>query len=53
MQSTQHYIDNEKNFISSIGKNQSTEVIEFKTSIKPIAEPVEIDVDSESCSCKF
>ena len=47
MQSTQHYIDNEKNFISSIGKNQSTEVIEFKTSIKPIAEPVEIDVDIE------
>ena len=47
MQSTQHYIDNEKNFISSIGKNQSTEVIEFKTSIKPIAEPVEIDIDIE------
>ena len=47
MQSTQHYIDNEKNFISSIGQKQSTEVIEFKTSIKPIAEPVEIDVDIE------
>ena len=47
MQSTQHYIDNERNFISNIGQKQSTEVIEFKTSIKPIAEPVEIDVDIE------
>ena len=30
MQSTQHYIDNEKNFISK-KSTQPTEVIEFKT----------------------
>ena len=47
MQSTQHYIDNERNFISNIGQKQSTEVIEFKTSILPIVEQVEIDVDIE------
>ena len=47
MQSTQHYIDNEKNFISNIGQKQPTEVIEFKTSILPIVEQVEIDVDIE------
>ena len=45
MQSTQHYIDNEKNFISKI--TQPTEVIEFKTSILPMVEQVEIDVDIE------
>ena len=43
MQSTQHYIDNERNFISNIGQKQSTEVIEFKTSILPMVEQVEID----------
>ena len=47
MQSTQHYIDNERNFISNIGQKQSTEVIEFKTSILPMVEQVEIDVDIE------
>ena len=47
MQSTQHYIDNERNFISNIGQKQPTEVIEFKTSILPIVEQVEIDVDIE------
>ena len=47
MQSTQHYIDSEKNFISNIGQKQPTEVIEFKTSILPIVEQVEIDVDIE------
>ena len=47
MQSTQHYIDNERNFISNIGQKQSTEVIELKTSILPIVEQVEIDVDIE------
>jgi len=45
MQSTQHYIDNEKNFISKI--TQPTEVIEFKTSILPMVEQIEIDVDIE------
>jgi len=45
MQSTQHYIDNEKNFISKI--TQPTEVIEFKTSILPMVKQVEIDVDIE------
>ena len=44
MQSTQHYIDNERNFISNIGQKQSTEVIEFKTSILPMVKQVEIDV---------
>ena len=47
MQSTKHYIDNERNFISNIGQKQSTEVIEFKTSILPMVEQVEIDVDIE------
>ena len=47
MQSTQNYIDNERNFISNIGQKQSTEVIEFKTSILPMVEQVEIDVDIE------
>ena len=47
MQSTQHYIDNERNFIANISQNQPTEVIEFKTSILPIVEQVEIDVDIE------
>ena len=47
MQSTQHYIDNERNFISNIGQKQSTEVIEFKTSILPMVEQIEIDVDIE------
>ena len=47
MQSTQYYIDNERNFISNIGQKQSTEVIEFKTSILPMVEQVEIDVDIE------
>ena len=47
MQSTQHYIDNERNFISNIGQKQSTEVIEFKTSILPMLKQVEIDVDIE------
>ena len=47
MQSTQHYIDNERNSISNIGQKQSTEVIEFKTSILPMVEQVEIDVDIE------
>ena len=45
MQSTQHYIDNEKNFISKI--TQPTEVIEFKTSILPMVKQIEIDVDIE------
>jgi len=45
MQSTQHYIDNEENFISKI--TQPTEVIEFKTSILPMVKQVEIDVDIE------
>ena len=45
MQSTQHYIDNEKNFISKI--TQPTEVIEFKTAILPVVEQVEIDTDIE------
>ena len=47
MQSTQHYIDNEKNFIAKISQNQPTEVIEFKTAILPMVEQVEIDVDIE------
>ena len=47
MQSTQHYIDNERNFISNIGQKQSTEVIEFKTSILPMVEQIEIDFDIE------
>ena len=47
MQSTQRYIDNEKKFISNIGQKQPPEVIEFKTSILPIVEQVDIDVDIE------
>ena len=47
MQSTQRYIDNEKKFISNIGQKQQSEVIEFKTSILPIVEQVDIDVDIE------
>ena len=47
MQSTQHYIDNERNFIANISQNQPTEVIEFKTAILPMVEQVEIDVDIE------
>jgi hypothetical protein len=47
MQSTQHYIDNERNFIANIGQNQPAEVIKFKTAILPVVEQVEIDVDIE------
>ena len=47
MQSTQHYIDNERNFIANISQNQPKEVIEFKTAILPMVEQVEIDVDIE------
>ena len=47
MQSTQHYIDNERNFIANISQNQPTEVIEFKTAILPVVEQVEIDTDIE------
>jgi hypothetical protein len=47
MQSTQHYIDNERNFIANISQKQSKEVIEFKTAILPMVEQVEIDVDIE------
>lgn len=47
MQSTQHYIDNERNFIANISQNQPTEVIEFKTAILPVVEQVEIDADIE------
>ena len=47
MQSTQHYIDNERNFLASIVEKQSAEVIEFKTAILPVVEQVEIDVDIE------
>ena len=47
MQSTQHYVDNERNFIANISQNQPTEVIEFKTAILPVVEQVEIDTDIE------
>ena len=47
MQSTQHYIDNERNFIANISQNQQTEVIEFKTAILPVVEQVDIDTDIE------
>ena len=47
MQSTQHYIDNERDFIANISQRQPAEVIEFKTSILPMVEQVEIDVDIE------
>ena len=47
MQSTQHYIDNERNFIANISQNQPTEVIEFKTAILPVVEQVDIDADIE------
>ena len=47
MQSTQHYIDNERDFIANISQKQPAEVIEFKTSILPMVEQVEIDVDIE------
>jgi len=47
MQSTQHYIDNERNFIANISQNQPTEVIEFKTAILPVVEQVDIDTDIE------
>jgi hypothetical protein len=47
MQSTQHYIDNERNFIANISQNQPKEVIEFKTAILPVVEQVDIDADIE------
>ena len=47
MQSTQHYIDNERDFIANISQRQPEEVIEFKTAILPMVEQVEIDVDIE------
>ena len=47
MQSTQHYIDNERNFLASIVEEQPAEVIQFKTAILPVVEQVEIDVDIE------
>ena len=47
MQSTQHYIDNERNFLASIVEKQPAEVIKFKTAILPVVEQVEIDVDIE------
>jgi len=47
MRSTQHYIDNERNFLSSMVKEQPAEVIKFKTAILPVVEQVEIDVDIE------
>jgi hypothetical protein len=47
MQSTQHYIDNERNFIANISQNQPSEVIEFKTAILPVVEQVDIDTDIE------
>ena len=47
MQSTQHYIDNERDFIANISQRQPKEVIEFKTAILPMVEQVEIDVDIE------
>ena len=47
MQSTQHYIDNERDFIANISQKQPKEVIEFKTAILPMVEQVEIDVDIE------
>ena len=47
MQSTQHYVDNERNFIANISQNQPTEVIEFKTAILPVVEQVDIDTDIE------
>ena len=47
MQSTQHYIDNERDFIANISQRQPKEIIEFKTAILPMVEQVEIDVDIE------
>jgi hypothetical protein len=47
MQSTQHYIDNERDFIANISQKQPAEIIEFKTAILPMVEQVEIDVDIE------
>jgi len=47
MQSTQHYIDNERNFLASIVQEQPAEVIKFKTATLPVVEQVEIDVDIE------
>jgi len=47
MQSTQHYIDNERNFLASIVEEQPAEVIQFKTAILPVVEQVEVDVDIE------
>jgi len=47
MQSTQHYVDNERNFIANISQNQPKEVIEFKTAILPVVEQVDIDADIE------
>jgi len=47
MQSTQHYIDNERDFIANISQKQPSEVIEFKTSILPMVEQVDIDTDIE------
>ena len=47
MQSTQHYIDNERDFIANISQRQPKEVIEFKTAILPMVEQVGIDVDIE------
>jgi len=47
MQSTQHYIDNERDFIANISQRQPVEVIEFNTAILPMVEQVVIDVDIE------
>ena len=47
MQSTQHYIDNERNFIANITQKTKAEVIKFKTAILPVVEQVEVDVDIE------
>ena len=47
MQSTQHYIDNERNFLASIVEEHPAEVIQFKTAILPVVEQVEVDVDIE------
>ena len=47
MQSTQHYIDNERDFIANISQRQPKEIIEFKTAILPMVEQVQIDVDIE------
>ena len=52
MQSTQHYIDNERDFIANISQRQPKEVIEFKTAILPMVEQVEIDVDIEKVEIK-